>query len=231
MRIQELELTSLIERLNDTNQDEDRLLALRELHNLSKNPDQEHAIYAANGIVAIAKIVREGTLANIQCSNSQMTYVASTILAVSFWNNSTYREKILETLIQNKNINNRPKTQLHLNLLNDIAYDSILERVLNKTMYKLRYSRSEVQCLLHVRLLNSLLISRDHLLTSGSKISFTKNIMNTLHHTVLLSEQSSIHGMAKRFFTRQNSLWQDLQNMYQSLLKPKNQTSTTVVIL
>lgn len=230
MLVQEPQLTSLIDRLNDTNQDEDRISALQQLYNLSKNTDQKNAIYAASGIVALAKILREGTLANIRCSHSEITYLAAEILAFSFWNNPTYREEILRTLVQNENINNRPLTPLHLNLLHNIAYDSILEKVLNKTMYRLQYSQSMIQCSVHVRLLNSLLISKNHLLTVGSKKSFTKNIRDTLKYTDSISEESSVYGMTKRFFTRQNSLWQDLKNMYQSLLEPQSQTRNTLTL-
>lgn len=208
-------LLDLIDRLNDTNQEEDRILALQQL---SKNPDPKNAIYMTNGLKSITKILREGTPANIHCSHSNITYLAAEILAFSFWNNPTYRAEILRILVQNENINDRQLTPLHLNLLQNIAYDHTIERVLNKTMYKLQYSQSKHICSEHVRLLNSLLISKDHLLTCGTKKSFIKNIGETLKYAALISEESSIYGTTKRFFARQNSLWQDLENMYKSLL-------------
>ncbi len=224
MPIQEFPYTALIERLNDTSQDKDRISVLQQLYSLSKNPNQKNAIYTVNGIAAIAKILREGTLANISGSYSKITYLAAEILAFSFWSNPTYREEILRALVQNENSNNRSITSLHLSLLRNIEYDSIIERVLNKTMYKLQNSQSMHQCSSYVRLLNSLLISKNHLLTAGSKKSFIKNIRDTLEYATLISEESSIYGMTKRFFTRQNSLWYDLENMYKSLLPKQNRT-------
>ncbi len=85
MPVKELNITSLIVLLNDKNaKDKDRISALYELYDLSKNPNQENAIYEANGIAAVVNILSEGTLANIPCSYSEVTYIAAQILPVLF---------------------------------------------------------------------------------------------------------------------------------------------------
>ena len=153
---------------------------------------------------------------NTTCISSRSKhYVAAEILALYFWQNTSYRAFIQDTVHQHEINNPQPNAIL---FLEHLAYDSVLQTVLNKTMHHFSYSKVTSSCTASITLLNKLILARNHLLITYDTKRFHGKIQHAIQDAYdadLLD--ASTYGSVKRFFTLTLSLKQQLIGVMQHL--------------